>query len=130
MIPKILKESFFELENVICTSKNSIEKELKFTQRLKKYPHEYAKGVRPGILGKLLEKDKGEQVHWFETNAKDKETGGYFSIVTPLYENINLQAYKNLLLDKLKDTLEISGFDAVAIKQEIINRTLPINSYN
>jgi DNA polymerase, archaea type len=128
-IPKMLREAVFELENVICNSSNSIEKELKYTHRLKKYPQDYVKSVRTGILGRLLEKDKGEEVYWFETNCKDKDTGGNFSISVPTLEDLNLQQYKHLLLDKLKDTLEISNFDITGITLELLKKTLPMNSY-
>lgn len=90
-IPKILREAVFELENVICMSSDSIEKELKYTQRLKKYPHEYAKSVRTGILGVLLKKDKGEEVYWFETNCKDNYTNSNFSISVPTSKTLNLE---------------------------------------
>ena len=42
---KLLKETVFELENVIIESPIAIEKELRFTQRLKKYPNEYNESV-------------------------------------------------------------------------------------
>jgi len=43
---------------------------LKFTQRLKKYPDEYKGHVRTGILAKLLDKDKGELIYWYETSTE------------------------------------------------------------
>jgi hypothetical protein len=45
----------------------NLAEELKFTQRLKKYPDEYKCHVRTGILTKLLDKDKGNLVYWYET---------------------------------------------------------------
>lgn len=128
-IPKMLKEAIFELENVICSSSNNIEKELKFTQRLKKYPHEYVKSVRTGILGRLLGREKGEEVYWYETNRKDGDTGGKFSITPPTAENLNLLQYKLLLLDKLKDTLKIADMDVEGIRLETLKKTLPIDFY-
>ena len=97
---------------------------------MKKYPNEYNESVRPGILGRLLEKDKGEEVHWFETICKDEKTNGYFSITTPTYENLNLYQYKRLLLNKLKDTLEITNFNVKEIEIEILQKTLPLESYS
>lgn len=35
-------------------------------------------------------------------------------------ENLNLDEYKNLLLNKLKDSLEIAGFNIADLKQELI----------
>ncbi len=128
-IPKVLNEAVFELEKVICNSPNRIEKELKFTQRLKKYPDNYKQSVRTGILGRLLEKDKGEEVYWYETISKDVETNGKFSITLPDTRNLNLQQYKNLLLDKLKDTLDIAGFNVAEIRSKILKKTLSIDSY-
>jgi DNA polymerase, archaea type len=128
-IPNMLREAVFELENVICNSSNSIEKELKYTHRLKKYPQDYVKSVSTGILGRLMEKDKGEEVYWFETNCKDKDTDGNFSISVPTLKSLNLQEYTHLLLDKLKDTLEISNFDITGITLELLKKTLPMNSY-
>ena len=116
-------------EHDICKSQIKIEKELKFIQRLQKHPSEYKTSVRAGIIGGLLEKDKGEEIHYFETKHKDKDTGGSYSIITSEPENLNLLKYKKVLLDKLKDTLEISGFDVKVIKLEILQKTLPIEYY-
>jgi hypothetical protein len=62
-ILRILEESFFELEEVICKNKKKIEQELKFSQRLKKYAYEYKENVRTGVLAGLLNKDRGEDKH-------------------------------------------------------------------
>jgi|tagenome__1003787_1003787.scaffolds.fasta_scaffold20959205_3 DNA polymerase I len=129
IVPKLLNESVFELEEVICKSQSKIEKELKFTPQLRKYLHEYNKSVRAGIIGRLLGKDKGEEIYWFETNIKDKDTGGKYSIAIPSSENLNLQQYKRVLLDKLKDTLEIAGFDVEDIILEFLKKTLPLKYY-
>jgi DNA polymerase I len=128
-VPKLLREAIFELEHDVCTSQSKIDKELKFTQRLRKYPNEYKQSVRAGRIGRLLEKDKGEEIQWFETKHKDKDTGGNYSVITPESKNLNLQKYKIILLDKLKDTLEIVGFDMADIKSEILLKTLPIEHY-
>ena len=128
-IPKLLEEAIFELEHSICISSNIIEKELKFKQRLKKHPNEYNKSVRAGLLGKLLEKDKGEEIYWFETNCKNKDTNSNYSIITPSSENINLLYYKKFFVDKLKDTLEIIGLDLTNIKVAILGKIMSMNSY-
>jgi DNA polymerase I len=128
-IPKLLEEAIFELEHLVCISSNIIEKELKFKQRLKKHPSDYNKSVRAGILGKLLGKDKGEEIYWFETNCKDKDTNKNYSIIIPTSENLNLLYYKIFFVDKLKDTLEIIGLDLSNIKLAILGRTMSMNSY-
>ena len=123
---RMLREAVAELEQF--SNKLEIERELKFTQRLRKYPYEYHSSVRTGVLANLLGKDKGEEVFWFEVLKKDEKTNGTFSIKTPSRHELNLRAYKSLLLDKLCDTLKISGIDLVGIKLELIQNTLPINS--
>jgi DNA polymerase I len=128
-IPKLLHEAMFELEHVICQSQREIEQQLKYTQRLKKHPYEYNRTVRPGVLGRLLGEDKGQEVYWYEIRYKDKDTGGNFSVIVPTVENMNLDHYKRILLDKLKATLEIAGFEMKDIILEILNKTLPIGCY-
>jgi hypothetical protein len=78
-------------------------------------------------LGRLLEKDKGEEVYWFETNCKDKYTCGNFSISVSTLENLNLQQYKQLLFNKLEDTLEITNFDVAGIILNMLKEILPID---
>lgn len=119
-VPKLLNEAVFDLEHNVCTSEENIEKQLKFTQRLSKYPNEYHKNNRTGLLGRLLEKDKGEQVWWYEIIGVDNETKSNFSTSIPKPENVNIKKYKELLFNKLKDTLEITGFDTKKIRLELV----------
>jgi DNA polymerase I len=127
-ILRVLEESFFELEEVICKNKKKIEQELKFSQRLKKSAYEYKENVRTGALARLLNKDKGEEVFWYEIIHKDKTTNGTFTITTPSSEEINVKKYKNYLLNKLSDTLEIAGFDFISLRSASVQRILPITS--
>jgi DNA polymerase, archaea type len=130
-VPKILKEAIFELDNVISKSSKSIENELKFTQRLRKDPSEYAEGVRTGKLGRLLEKDKGEEVYWYETTCRDVQTRGNYTCLVPNdLKNLNLIEYKRLLLSKLKDTLEITNINFKQLELELVQQTLPIEYYS
>src|SRR5918994_7842013 len=109
---RTLKEAFDEL-NEICNDKLRVDDELKLTQRLKKYVHEYAKHIRTGVIAKLLEKDKGDIIHWYEivkevkTNKKGRQriVKGY----STTSENVNMTLYKKFLTSKLIDTLEIVG---------------------
>ncbi len=57
--------------------------------------------------------------------VQDIETGGKVSITLPDPRNLNLQQYKFILLDKLKDTLEIAGFNVAEIHSEILNEHYP-----
>jgi DNA polymerase, archaea type len=117
-ITKMIKEAFDELDS----ARINPSEELKFTQRLKLHPYEYEDHVRTGILAKLLDKDKGDLVYWYETSTKVyvkskqcwKRKTGYS--VEPT--NLNRDEYKNLLLKKLKDSLEITGFNTVDFKRE------------
>src|SRR5215472_10145397 len=75
---------------------------MKFTQRLKKYPDKYKGRVRTGILVKLLDKDKGDIVHWYatytEVHVKNNQCWKKKKSYSIKPENLNLDEYKNLLL--------------------------------
>src|SRR5918995_1905860 len=122
MVPRTLKEAYDEL-NEICNDKLRVDDELKLTQRLKKYVHEYAKHIRTGVIAKLLEKDKGDIIHWYETvkeikivkNGKYRIVKGYS--VKPI--NLHIEQYRKILLSKLKDTLEISGISLLELDHNI-----------
>ena len=129
-VPKVLSKAIFEFENIICKSSKRIEKELKFSQKLTKYPHEYKKSVRAGVLGKILGKDKGEEIYWYEIRCIDENTKGNFSTIIPNPEDLDIQYYKRMLSDKLKDTLEITGLDAVCSSLFKQNKTLTIDSFS
>jgi hypothetical protein len=96
---------------------------LKYTHRLNLHSYEYDSGVRAGVLAKLLGKDKGDLVYWYETFTEEyveskkswKRKRRSYSVKP---EKINLEEYKNLLHRKLKDTLEIAGFNMNDLRQE------------
>jgi DNA polymerase elongation subunit (family B) len=130
-VPTLLKEAIFELDNVTSKSSKSVQTELKFTQRLKKDPSEYKEDVRTGKLGRLLVKDKGEEVHWYETTFRDEQTKGNYSFLVPYdLKSLNLIEYKHLLLRKLKDTLEITNMNFKQLELELLQQTLPIDYYS
>ena len=112
IIPRMLREAFDEL-NEISNDKLGIVNELKFTQRLKKYVHEYSKHVRTGVIARLLEKDKGDIIHWYETVKEVKTYKSGKRIIVKGYSvkpvDARVELYKEFLISKLKDTLEISG---------------------
>ena len=117
VIPILIKEAFTELDS----SRLNAEEELKYTQRLNLHSYEYEPGVRAGVLAKLLGKDKGDLIYWYETFAeeyvKSKKCWKRKRSYSVKPEKINLNEYKNLLLKKLKDTLEI-GFNMSGLRQE------------
>ena len=124
VIPRLIKEAFDALD--VITSHIDPEREctlLKFTQRLNKYRHEYNEHTRQRRLAELLDKDKGDLVHWYETYEDVDESKRCWKrrktySVKP--ENLNLYEYKKLLLRKLKDSLEITGFDTAALTREFL----------
>jgi DNA polymerase elongation subunit (family B) len=63
VVPKLLKAAFADLDN----NNFNREQDMKFTQRLRKYLHEYDNNTWTGVLAKLLDKDKGDLVYWYET---------------------------------------------------------------
>ncbi|MFZ0510520.1 MAG: hypothetical protein WAM14_02840 [Candidatus Nitrosopolaris sp.] len=67
VIPKMINEAYDELDG----GHINLAEELKYTQRLKYYPYEYKDHVRTGNLPKLLDKDKGDLVHWYETYTEE-----------------------------------------------------------
>ena len=122
VIPKMLKEAFSELDN----GNFNAEIDLRFTNRLRKHIHEYAGHARAAVLAKLLDKDKGDLVYWYETfteeYVKSKKCWKRKRSYSVKPEKINLEEYKNLLLRKLKDTLEIAGFNVNDLKQQEISK--------
>jgi hypothetical protein len=126
-IPDMLRTAFSELDNGEINTKE----DLKFTQRLKYAPDEYEEHVRTGVLGKLLDKDRGDLVYWYETlqiveqqhSTRGKNKKKSYSVKP---ENLNLAEYKNCLLKKLKDTLEIIGFNFLELKSELLEQTKPL----
>jgi DNA polymerase, archaea type len=119
VIPQMIKEAYNELDG----GHINYAEELKFTQRLKLHPYEYKGHPRIVELAKLLDKDKGDLVYWYETQTEEYDKGkhcwkkkrGYS--VKP--ENLNLDKYKDLLLNKLKDSLEITGFNMDSLRKHL-----------
>jgi hypothetical protein len=107
---------------------------LRYTHRLRRHTHEYAGHSRAAVLAKLLDKDKGDLVYWYETFAEEYVTSKKCWKRKKSYsdkpENLNLEEYKNLLFKKLKDNLEITGFNMNDLKQQELSKltaTIPIS---
>jgi hypothetical protein len=96
---------------------------LKYTLRLNLHSYECEPGVRAGVLAKLLGKDKGNLVDCYGTH-----TEGYVESKKMLEEEKKqlfcqvredqLGRIQESLLKKLKDTLEIAGFNMNDLRQE------------
>ena len=119
--------SFDELDSDCI---NSAE-ELKFTQRLKVHLYEYKDHVRTGSLAKLLVKDKGDLVDRYETYTEEydkrKQCWKRKKSYSVKPDSLNLDAYKNLLLNKLADSLEIAGFKMNDLMSHMSKRCPLIN---
>ena len=91
-----------------------------FITKLSKEPEEYKnENDRMRVLAKMLGAHKGDTVYWYETlseSVHDKTNRPYS--IKP--ENLNLDEYKNLLLNKLADILEIIGFNMDGLRLRAI----------
>ena len=127
VIPQMITEAFDELDSDCI---NSAE-ELTFTQRLKLHLYEYKDHVRTGSLAKLLGKDKGDLVYWYETYTEEydkrKQCWKRKKSYSVKPDSLNPDAYKNLLLNKLADSLEIAGFKMDELTSHMSKRCPLIN---
>jgi DNA polymerase, archaea type len=126
----MIKEAYDELDS----GRFDIAEELKFTQRLKLHPYEYKDHVRTGKLAKLLGKDKGDLVYWYETftetYVKSKKSWKKKKDYSIKPENLNLDEYKELLLNKLADSLEITGFNIDDLRSQLSQAaTIAVNNF-
>ncbi len=106
VIPKMIQEAYDELESGFMPSKEL------FTQSVKVLPHEYKVHVRTGVPANLLDRDIDGLINWYETYEDEyvekKKSWKKEKSYSVKSENINLEEYKHLLLNKLRDTLEIA----------------------
>ncbi|MGA9154603.1 MAG: DNA polymerase domain-containing protein [Candidatus Nitrosopolaris sp.] len=125
VIPQMIKEAFDELDSGPV---NRAE-ELEFTQRLKLHLYDYKGHPRIVELAKLLDKDKGDLVSWYETYTKEYDNRKQCWKRKKSY-SVNLDGYKGLLLNKLTDSLEIAGFKMDDLRQSLTNATtISINKF-
>jgi hypothetical protein len=121
VIPKMIQEAYDELDS----GRINIAEELKFI-RLMKYPDEYKGHPRIVELAKLLGKDKGDLVYWYKTYTevyvKSKQCWKRKESYSVKPENLNLDEYKELLVNKLTDSLEIAGFNIDSLRRNISKR--------
>jgi hypothetical protein len=91
---------------------------MQFTEQLDKSPNQYPndKDIRVKVLGLELGASKGELVHWYESLANKR---GYSTKV----KDLSIKKYKQILLDKIEDILEIAGYDIAKIKQGLLCET-------
>ena len=126
----MIKEAYDELDS----GRMNVSEELKFTQRLMKYPYEYKGHPRIVELAKLLDKDKGDLVYWYETYTevyvKTKQCWKKKKSYCVKPENLNLEEYKKLLVNKLTDSLEIAGFNMNDLRLQLSHEApISINEF-
>ena len=90
-------------------------KDLQFTGQLDKNPNQYPndKKLRAKVLALELGTGIGEIVYWYESLSNER---GYSTKV----KDISIKKYKEILWDKIKDMLQIAGYEVDKIKLEII----------
>ncbi len=115
VVPQMLTEAFSDLDK----GNFNPDMEMKYTQRMKHYAYKYNEHVRTGVLAKLLDKDKGDLVYWYETIPTIENNRKSFSIIP---KNLNLEKYKLLLFRKLSDTLEMAGFNILDLKSHVLQK--------
>ena len=95
-VGSLIDQAFYELK-----SGKVRQEDLAFITKLSKEPEEYKnEHDRMRVLARKLGAHKGDTVYWYETlpESVDDKTKRAYSIKP---ENINLDEYKNLLLNKL-----------------------------
>ena len=87
---------------------------MQFTAQLDKHPNQYPedRNVRVRILGLELGADKGEIVYWYESLANQR---GYSTKI----KDLSIKKYKEILWEKVEDTLEIAGYTTEKIKSNL-----------
>ena len=86
------------------------------------------------MLHGLLDKDKGDLVYWYETYEKEYDKSKQCWKKKKSYsvkpDNLNLDEYKNLLLKKLTDSLEITGFNMDDLRLQLSHTTtISVNKF-
>jgi DNA polymerase, archaea type len=106
----IIKQAFEDLDYGRFESKD-----MQFTEQLDKNANQYAndKDIRVKVLGLELCTSKGDLVYWYESLSNKR---GYSTKI----KDISIKKYKQILWDKIKDMLEIAGYDVTDIKQDLL----------
>jgi DNA polymerase, archaea type len=118
-VRSLIEQAFDELK-----SGKVNHQDLAFVTKLSKEPEEYKnENDRMRVLANMLGVHKGDTVCWYETLPKllhDKNNRTYS--IKP--DNLNLEKYKRLLLSKLNDILEITGFNMEGLRSQLLNHMM------
>jgi hypothetical protein len=106
----IIKQAFEDLDYGRFEARD-----MQFTEQLDKNPNQYPnyKDIRVKVLSLELAAGKGELVYWYETLANKR---GYSTKV----KDLSVRKYKEILWDKIEDTLEIADYNITKIKQDLL----------
>jgi len=118
-IRSLIEQAFNELK-----SGKVNHQDLAFVTKLSKEPEEYKnENDRMRVLAKMLGAQKGDTVCWYETLPKlhHEKSNRTYSIKP---DNLNLEKYRRLLLNKLSDMLEITGFNMEGLRSQLLNHTM------
>ena len=109
-VTPVIKQAFDDLDYGRFEAKD-----MQFTVQLDKNPNQYPndKDIRVKVLGVELGAGKGELVYWYESLANKRR----YSTKT---NDLSIRRYKQILWDKIEDTLEIAGYKVDEIKQELL----------
>jgi hypothetical protein len=90
-------------------------KDMQFTEQLDKNPNQYPndKNIKVKLLALELNAGKGEVVYWYESLAN---TRGYYTKV----KDRSIRKCKQILWDKIKDMLAITGYDNRVIEHDLL----------
>jgi DNA polymerase, archaea type len=117
-IGSLIDQAFYELKSGrVC------HEDLAFITKLSKEPEEYKnENDRIRVSAKMLGVHKGDTVYWYETlfESLHEKSNKRISTYSTKPENLNLEKYKRLLLSKLNDILEITGFDMEGLRSQIL----------
>ena len=112
-IESLIEEALHELES------GKVSPEDLVFAKLSKEPEEYKnENDRMRVLANMSGKQKGETVSWYETLSGSSNKSTY-SIKSDI---LNLDKYKTILLNKLRDILELTG-------QLLYPKTIPITRF-
>jgi hypothetical protein len=108
LIP-VIKQAFEDLDYGRFEAKD-----MQFTEQLDKNPNQYPndKDIRIKVLGLELGAGKGELIYWYESLANKRGC-------STKIKDLSIKKYKEILWDKIKDMLEIAGYNVVKIKQDL-----------
>jgi hypothetical protein len=118
-VVRVIKQAFDDLDYGRFETKD-----MQFTEQLDKNPNQYPndKNIKIKVLALELNASKGELVYWYESLAN---TRGYSTKI----KDISIRKYKQILWDKVKDLVQIAGYNIVDIEHDILYESKEMIAY-